>query len=129
MKDLFKNILNINEVQGVMFLSFDGKVIFKKFKSTSPEKIEDKDWPFFVHTLNHIRAAELVYKNSIIYIRKTKTGYIFVIMSRFAPVAMIRLNCDILLPHFEQTEQKPKGFRRFFMKPRRNQAYEQRPGK
>ena len=120
MKDLFKVILNINEVQGVMFFSFEGNILFKKFISQTPEKIEDNDWPFFVHTLNNIRAAELVFENSRLYIRKTQTGFIIVVMSRFAPVAMVRLNCDILLPHFEQTEQKPKGFRRFFTRQRRD---------
>ena len=114
MKDQFKNILEIDDVQGVMFLSFDGNILFKKFISQTPEKIKDNDWSFFVHTLTNIRAAELVFENSLLYIRKTGTGFILVVMSRFAPVAMVRLNCDILLPHFEQTEQKPKGFRRFF---------------
>ena len=103
-----------------MFLSFEGNILFKKFISQTPEKIEDNDWLFFVHTLNNIRAAELVFENSRLYIRKTETGFIFVIMSRFAPVAMVRLNCDILLPYFEQTEQKPKGFKRFFTRQRKD---------
>jgi len=115
MKDFFKDILNIDGVQGVMFLSFGGDILFNKFISQPPEKIEDNYWPIFVHALNNIRAAELVFENSRFYIRKAGTGFIFVVMSMFAPVAMVRLNCDIL-PHFEQIEQKPKGLRRFFTK-------------
>ena len=114
MKERFKDILDIEDVQGVLFLNFDGKVIFSEFLSQLPEKLQAINWLLFIHTLNGVQEAELVFENSRCYIRRTETGYIFVVMGEVALIEMIRLNCDILLPAFEHQKKKPKGLGRFF---------------
>ena len=116
MKDRFKDILDTRDVQGIMFFSFDGEILFREFVSNPPEELEDVNWPVFVHALNGIQEAELIFENTKFYIRKTGSGYILIIMGMFAPIAMVRLNCNILLPSFDQTKKKAKGLGRFFKK-------------
>jgi hypothetical protein len=114
MKERFKDILDLEDVQGVLFLSFDGKVVFSEFLSRLSEKFKAINWLLFIHTLKGIQEAEFIFENSRCYIRRAKTGYILVIMGKIALIEMVRLYCDILLPTFEQQKKKPKGLGRFF---------------
>ena len=116
MKDLFKNILDIKDVQGIIFLSFDGKPVFREFVSQRPQEFADRNWAAFVTAFNGVHEAELVFENIRLYIRRTGSGYILIVMGRFALTAMVRLNCDILLPSLDQIKKKPKGIGRFFKK-------------
>jgi len=114
MKDRFKEILNIEGVYGILFLSFDGKIVFNEFMSHPPKGLNNGNWHTFAHALNGIQEAELIFDKNRLYIRKTGSGYILVVMERLAQAAMVRLNCDILLPSLDQIKKKPKGFGRFF---------------
>ena len=114
MKERFKDILDLEDVQGVLFFSFDGKVIFSEFLSGRHEKFKAINWLLFINTLKGIQEAEFIFENSRCYMRKAKTGYLLVIMGETALIEMVRLHCDILLPTFEKQEKKPKGLRRFF---------------
>ncbi len=116
MKDLFKDILDVQDVEGVIFFSLDGKLVFSEFISILPEKIEHIDWLSFFHTLDTIREVELVFENSRFYVRRTGSGYILVVMGKSALIEMVRLNCNILLPAFEAAKKKPKGLGRIFKK-------------
>ncbi|MBF0226827.1 MAG: hypothetical protein HQK76_15355 [Desulfobacterales bacterium] len=115
MKKLFQDILNIENVQGVIFFSIEGNVIFSHFLSDEPENIDDNECTLFIEKLEGIREAEFVFENKRLYIRKTATGYILVALTRFATIAMVRLNCDILIPTLDKMN-KPKGWGRFFKK-------------
>ena len=114
MKERFKDILDLEDVQGVLFLNFNGNVVFSKSLSRLSEKFKAMNWLLFIQTLNRIQEAEFVFENSRCYLRKAKTGYILVIMGKIALIEMVRLHCDILLPTFEQQKKKPKGIGRFF---------------
>ena len=114
MKEFFKDIFDIEDVQGVFFINLDGKIIFNQFLSKPFENLDAVDWLLFIHTINGVQEVELIFENLRCYIRKTATGYIFVVMGEVALVEMVRLNCDILLPAFEHQENKPKGLGRFF---------------
>lgn len=116
MKELFRDILSIDDVIGVMLFSFKGELIFKEFLSPLSEEPETREWwPLFIDSLQGVREADIVYENSRLYIRKTDLGYLLILMGLFAPVAMMRLNCDILLPTLEKVGV-PKGLVRFFKK-------------
>ena len=46
MKDLFNNILGIEDVQGVMLFSFEGRVLFGELLPPQAEELEKADfWP------------------------------------------------------------------------------------
>jgi hypothetical protein len=116
MKDLFKDIFDIDDVHGVMFLPFKGKLVFSEFASQQPKKIGDINWLPFVHSLNGIHEAELIFENNRFYLRKAGMGYILVVMGKAGLTEMVRLNCDVLISSFEQTKKKHKGLELFFKK-------------
>jgi len=115
MRELFKDILRTDGVSGVMLFSFKGDLIFKEFKSSVNEGPEGRDWSFFIESLEGMRETDLVFEKGRIYIRKTGIGYIVILMALFVPIAMIRLNCDILLPSLKPPKSGKK-FGRFFQK-------------
>ena len=115
MRELFKDILRTDGVSGVMLFSFKGDLIFKEFKSSVNEGPEGRDWSFFIESLEGMRETDLVFEKGRIYIRKTGIGYVVILMALFVPIAMIRLNCDILLPSLKPPKSGKK-FGRFFRK-------------
>lgn len=119
MNELFDDILAMEDVQGIILLSFQGDVVFQKLEGSGgfdPESVSW--WPSFVEALQGIRESDAVFENNRIYIRQTDAGYLLVIMGLFAPVAKLRLNCDVLLPNLREKENKHKGKRWFFQKKR-----------
>lgn len=115
MRELFNDILRTDGVSGVMLFSFKGDLIFKEFRSSVSEEPEDRDWSFFIESLEGMRETDLVFEKGRIYIRKSEMGYIVILMALFVPIAMIRLNCDILLPALKKSKSGKK-FGRFFKK-------------
>jgi hypothetical protein len=103
MKELFKNVLGVKGVTGVMLFSSKGELLFKEFNSPIPHDPEKTDlWPFFIGLLEKVREADLVFEKRRLYIRKTGVGFLMVIMGPMAPIAMVRLNCDLLLPALKE---------------------------
>ena len=113
LKALFEDILSIEDVRGVMLLSFEGKLVFGKFLSPLSNDPEKNDWAPFVDSLNGVTEVDLVFQESRIYIRKADVGFLLILMGAFAPAATIRLNCDILLPSLKQIGSG-KGWGRLF---------------
>ena len=115
MNELFNVILRTRGVKGILLFSFSGELIYKKLVSPIKEEPEHRDWSFFIESLEGMRETDLVFEKGRIYIRKTDLGYLIILMALFVPIAMIRLNCDIVLPSLARP--KPgKKFRRFFKK-------------
>ena len=89
----------MEDVDGIMLFSFKGELIYKLFLSPLPEEPENKGWwGLFIRSLNGVREADLIFEKSKFYIRKTEMGYLIILMGIFVPTAMVRLNCDMLLP-------------------------------
>ncbi len=115
MRELFKDILNIEVVKGLMLLSFAGDIIFKQLNHVVHEDVENRDWRLFIESLTGMRESDLIFEKGRLYIRRTDIGYLVVLMGPFVPIAMMRLQCDILLPSLKPAKAT-KGIRRFFKK-------------
>lgn len=115
MDQLFKDILGTKGVKGILLFSFSGELAYKKLVSPIKEEPEQRDWSFFIESLEGMRETDLVFEKGRIYIRRTDLGYLIILMALFVPIAMIRLNCDILLPSLTQSKSGKK-FGRFFKK-------------
>lgn len=102
MKELFTDLLKIEEVKGILLLSVEGEPIFHDFPPGLASRISSVDWAAFVGSMDGVREADLVFESMRVYIRKTDPGYLMVLMEPFAPSAMIRLNCDVLLPSLKK---------------------------
>ncbi len=118
MKELFKEILGVENVYGAVYVESDGKIAFQDFSVALTKPIESVDWSFLVTTFPEAREFTLVYEMRRIYVRRASTGFIVVLMGLVAPISMVRLNCESLLPALEKQGQagaaQGKGFMRFF---------------
>ena len=108
MNELFNDILSTKGVKGILLFTFSGELIFKKLVSPVKEEPEHRDWSFFIESLEGMRETDLVFEKGRIYIRRTELGYLIILMALFVPIAMIRLNCDILLPSLSQPKSGKK---------------------
>ena len=108
MRDLFDDLLNTKGVKGILLFSFSGKILFKEFASPVDQRPETVDWRFFLESLEGMRETDLLFEKGRIYIRRSEIGYLVVLMALFVPTAMIRLNCDILLPLLKQEKSGKK---------------------
>ena len=115
MRELFNDILNIDGVKGLMLLSFTGEIIFRELDHVAHENVENRDWRLLIESLANIRETDLIFEKGRLYIRRTGLGFLVVLMGSFVPIAMMRLQCDILLPSLKPAKAT-KGIRRLFKK-------------
>lgn len=116
MEEVFSDILDMEDIEGIMLVSFEGEFLFKKFLVAPPADPEGIGvWPALVGALDDVREADFVYDDKRFYIRRTKFGYLLVLLGHFAQVAKLRLNCDVLLPALEKKAES-KGKRHFFQR-------------
>lgn len=115
MRGLFNDILSMEGVRGLMLFSLAGDLVFKSFNQTGLGGVEDRDWRPFIESLAGMREADLIFEKGRLYIRRNDVGYLVVLIGPFIPIAMIRLQCDIVLPSLTPVK-KTKGIRRFFKK-------------
>ncbi len=98
MEELFDEMLSIKDVTGVMLVSLNGEILYRNFSPSLRGDPESKDWSSFIQSFSDIQETELVFQKKRIYIRKTKAGYLMVLMGLSASMSMVRLNCDVLMP-------------------------------
>lgn len=107
MKAIFKELLDTADVEGVLLVSFEGNVEFKELAIAIPDQSINRLIGPLITTMDKAKEADVVFQKKRLYIRRTDNGFIMVLMGSFAPVAMVRLNCDMLLPQLSQVK-KPK---------------------
>ena len=104
MKDAFNDILGMDGVKGILLLSFEGNVLYHQFRAGEKVNPAKVDWKPIVSTLEGTREADLIFHQGRVYIRRTAIGYLVIPMSNTASIAMLRLNCDILLPSLKSAK-------------------------
>jgi len=117
MKKLIENLIEGEPVLDVVYCSFGGNILFHYVEQKQTPGSADWDLSPFSSALTEIQEAELVFENNLFYIIRGRHGFLFVVMKRSASVALIRLNCSILLPELER-KFRPKAGRliQFFRK-------------
>ena len=109
----FKDIIAIKGVQGIVLLDSDGKIVFESVSALRTEtKQRYTNWKKLIDTLGNVREADFVFDNGRVYLRQSENGYLIVSMQSFASIAMVKLNCDILLPQLKN--DKNKGLKALF---------------
>jgi len=112
MKELFNDILALEDVRGVVLSSLEGEILF-----TEPSLEIDKSLPLFIRALGAVREADLIFEKSRIYVRRTDMGYLVILLGLFASGAMLRLHVDMVLPSLKE-RGKDKGLRSLFRRNR-----------
>lgn len=119
MKDIFKDVMGIEGVHGLMVVSNEGNVLLSKFSSDfkeEEEKLSQVNWEPFTIEMSTIKDAELIYDSARFYIKKSETGFLIVIIGDHAPISMVRLNCEILLPMLTKIQPASKRIGRILRK-------------
>jgi hypothetical protein len=112
MKDIFKDLLGTEGVHGLIVISDDGDLLLSKFSVDfryEEEKLGRIGWGTFAVELTGVREAELIYDTARFYIKKGGAGYLIVILSDEAPVSMVRLSCEALLPSLDKMKSTGKS--------------------
>jgi hypothetical protein len=125
MESLFEDLFSIEGVLGILVITDDGASEYIKFISPLAERIGDKNFSSFIKNSINLEALReafdkaletlIIYEKLRLYVRKTQSGYLIVVMGMFVPVAMVRMNCQIIIPELDKMK-KGKGLGRFFKK-------------
>ncbi len=94
MKAALQEILDIDDVQGVLFLSQRGKMLFQAFRASPPAGVANLKWPTVITRLSKIEEGELVFDQRRVYVRQSELGCLIVIMGWDATIAMVRLKSN-----------------------------------
>ena len=108
MKELFKDLLSLEDVHGIVVSSQEGEILFSE-----PSLETDTALPLFIRRLGAVREADMIFEKSRIYVRRTEAGYLVVFLGLFASGAMLRLHVDMVLPSLKD-RGKGKGLRSLF---------------
>ncbi len=114
MEKIFEDILNMDGVHGLVLLSDEGKVLFESLDESRfiPQKSR-LSWKMIIESLDQFQEMDLVFEEGRFYIRKTEKSYLLISMSLNVSMAMVKLNCDIMIPELKK-QKSGKGLRRFF---------------
>ncbi|MFO7839254.1 MAG: hypothetical protein R6X08_07135 [Desulfosalsimonadaceae bacterium] len=118
MKDLFKDVLGIEGVRGVVYLTDEGSVAFSQAAQeyqADAGRIREAGWPALAAAFAGITETEMVFDSGRLYIRKGNNGYLAVILEDHAPVSMVRLNCEVLMSSLDK-QKSSKGIGQLFRK-------------
>lgn len=125
MESLFEDVFSIEGVLGVLVITEDGASEYIKLISPLAERIGDKNFSSFIKNSINLEALRsafdkaletlIIYEKLRLYVRKTQSGYLIVVMGMFVPVTMVRMNCQIIIPELDKMK-KSKGLGRFFKK-------------
>ncbi len=114
MIDIFKEILDMDGVHGLVLLSPEGKILFESLDKNrfSPQR-SNLSWLMLVESLDEFEEVDMVFEQGRFFIRKIETGYLMISMNETVSIAMVKLNCDIVIPELKKPKTS-KGLRGFF---------------
>ena len=111
MKDIFKDVMGITGVHALMVVTNEGSVMLSRFSPdfrSEEKKFSQINWEPFIIEMGSIKDAELVYDSARFYIIKSEAGFLIVIIGDNAPISLVRLNCEILLPLLRKIQPASK---------------------
>jgi hypothetical protein len=114
MQKILDDIVQLDHVRGCLIISSAGQVVCTKFASAPPNTPESFSWSVLINHLDGIKEADIQFAESRLYLRQSPDGYLVILMEPYAVLAMIRLQCDVLLSALPK--EKSKGFLGLFKK-------------
>jgi len=118
MKDKFKDLLSTKGVEAVMLLDSSGSIVFNSSDDPFSQTRSGMNWPEIVGMFNGINESEVIFETTKVYFLRTETGIIVVFTESTAPMAMVRLNCNILLPELNIRKKRLGGLGKIFKRKR-----------
>jgi hypothetical protein len=114
MKKLFAELMQTVGISGVVVLALNGKILHQNYlDSELEEQLSVALLHQFIETLGIVQEADIIFARRRVYVRRIPVGFLLVLMLPNAPMAMVRLQIDTLIPQLEAST-KTKGLKRFF---------------
>lgn len=101
MKNTFKNLWDISDVLGITLLSFEGSAIYHEYRQTAGIDPQLEFFASMVSAVGDAAEIDLVYENLRLYVRRAAIGHLIIAIQSEAAIAMVRLNCDVILPELK----------------------------
>jgi hypothetical protein len=74
MHNLFRDIIALPGVRGVLLISFKGEILYESFQPAGDRPSLDRDWHLFLETLAEINEADLAFANDTAALRYSAAG-------------------------------------------------------
>jgi hypothetical protein len=114
MKRLFAELMQTVGISGVVVLTSNGQILHQDYLDGELEELlSDVLLHQFIDTMGIVHEADIIFSRRLVYVRKIPVGFLLVFMLPNAPMAMVRLQIDTLIPQLEAST-KVRGLRRFF---------------
>lgn len=116
MKKHFKDLLGTEGVLGLILFSSEGNVLYKSDPTNIPlGEAVDRVALELVRSLTvAVQEVDMVFGQQRVYLRQTAAGPLMICLAAMAPIAMVRLHCDTLIPTIKPPRKS--GLGRFFGK-------------
>ena len=114
MKIFFDDLFNVKGILGVLVVSPDKSIVYQDLARLKLGDLKEKDLEIPLLLFDRIEEADLLFERFRAYIRKCPLGLLWIIMRTDASAAMIRLQCDIIVPKMEQQKSSKRMIGRLF---------------
>lgn len=114
MKRLFEELIQTVGISGVVVLTLRGQILHQSYLDSELEELLSDAFLYqFIDTLGIVHEADIIFSRRLVYMRRIPVGFLLVFMRPNAPMAMVRLQIDTLIPQLEAST-KVRGLKRFF---------------
>lgn len=96
MNKIFAELTAIEGINGIVYLGKEGRILHKEFFQRAMATIDESIFADLADPGAVSDEMEFVFENGRIYLKKTEDGVLVLFLSGFAPVAMVRLQCDLI---------------------------------
>lgn len=115
MKAQFMDLLTLQGMKGVFLLSKDGKVLFKHAKAQETKALDEFDWSEIANALGERIDLDILFDKVRVYLKRDAAYILVAILGMNTPIALTRMNSDIVLAELKNQARKgKKGFGKFF---------------
>jgi len=108
MKEQLQEIVDMEDVRGLAFISFKGRLIHQQFKTPLAEDLAGFDFAALAGSLARVKEAELLFQKARIYVRATEIGYLLIVMEVYASVPMVRMSSDLAASRIKDLKEAAK---------------------
>lgn len=110
MRELFRELLQVQDVRGVSLFSAGGTVLFQEWRVDPPRPDRRAEvFSLLTAVLAGHKEADVAFRHGRLYARETPAGLLLVVTGLGVPLALVRLQLDLLLPSLLPRPQK-RGF-------------------
>ena len=110
MKKFFSEITEMNGVCGLALIGGNGQLLYESLADgQSRPRRSQLWWKTLIESLGDFGEMNFVFDHGRCYLRKTDSGCLIIGMGLTASIAMVKLNCDILMPQLRNMVRPVKA--------------------